>query len=306
MGSPAFAVPALEAVRAHHEVALVVTQPDRPAGRGRRSAPPPVKEAAERAGLPILQPRATKKPAFSQALAETAADVGVVVAYGRILPRSVLDAFPLGCVNIHASLLPKYRGAAPVPWAILRGEGETGVTIMRLDEGMDTGPVLASRRAAIGSGETAGELGQRLAAVGANLLIETLADLEAGRAEEREQDHAAASYAPPLTKADGEIEFSRAAPDVRNHILAVDPWPGATTALRGERVKLFSPSVASDAPEGGAPGQVLACGGGVVVACGEGAVRIGEIQPPGKRRMPAEDFARGRGLAPGERLGAAD
>ena len=305
MGSPAFAVPALEAVAGKHDVRLVVTQPDRPAGRGKRLAPPPVKEAAERAGIPVIQPRATKKPAFASELAAVGADVGVVVAYGRILPKRVLDVFPQGCLNIHASLLPSYRGAAPVPWAIIRGERETGVSIMRLDEGMDTGPVLATERVQIDPHDTAGSLTQRLAPLGANLLLDVLRAVEEGSARETPQDDAQATYAPPLDKRAGVVDWSRPARAVCDLIRGVDPWPGATTTASGEPLKLFAPSVASD--EAGAapaePGRILAVNDSIVVACGEGAARVGEVQAPGKRRIAAGDFARGRRLSPGVRLG---
>lgn len=308
MGSPAFAVPALEAVRARHDVALVVTQPDRPAGRGKRTSPPPVKVAAERAGIPVMQPRATKKAAFPEALRETSADLGVVVAYGRILTRAALSAFPRGCLNIHASLLPEYRGAAPIPRAIRAGERETGVTIMRLDEGMDTGPILAARREPIRDDDTAASLSERLSALGAELLVEVMADVEAGRAAETPQDEAAATYAPPLSKAEGAIEWSRPAREVRDHIRAMDPWPGAVAALRGEVVALFSPRLAEAAEAGdaagAAPGEILGARRELVIACGEGAIAVGEVRPPGKRRMPAGDFARGRALGPGERFGS--
>jgi methionyl-tRNA formyltransferase len=300
MGSPAFAVPALEAVARRHEVALVVTQPDKPVGRGKRVAAPPVKVAAEALGIPVIQPRATRKPAFAEALREVGADVGVVVAYGRILPRAVLDAFPRGCLNIHASLLPKYRGAAPIQWAIIRGEHETGVTIMRLDEGMDTGPVLEERRVPIADDDTAGTLAETLAPMGADLLLEVLAQVEAGTARVQPQDHAAATYAPMLTKSDGRVDWTHDAPSVSARIRGVDPWPGAQTTLEGEPLKLFAPAVVAG---DGAPGQILSLEGGLVVACGRGAVRVGEVQAPGKRRMPADAFARGRKLMPGAVLG---
>ena len=300
MGSPAFAVPALKALVERHEVALVVTQPDKPVGRGKRLAPPPVKEAAERLGLPVMQPRATRKPPFAERLREVKADVAVVVAYGRILPRPVLDAFPRGCLNIHASLLPRYRGAAPIQWAIIRGEDETGVAIMRLDEGMDTGPVLAERRLAIEPDDTVGSLAEKLAPLGAELLLDVLAQVEAGEEVEEPQDHEAATYAPMLSKSDGAVDWMQSARAVRDRIRGVDPWPGATTALAGETIKLFSPSLAEGEGE---PGELLRLDGGLVIACGSGAVRVAEVQAPGKRRMDAEAFARGRKLAPGAHFG---
>src|SRR5262245_35642350 len=218
MGSPDFAVPALEALLTRHQVALVVTQPDKPAGRGSKLTPPPVKVVAERAGLPVLQPKSARAPEVAEALRATGAELGVVVAYGKILPRAVLDAFPRGCINIHGSILPSYRGAAPIQWAVIRGEAETGVTIMQLDEGMDTGPALLERRTPIGEDETAGELFARLAPMGAELLIEAIAGLAAGTLPPRPQDHAAASHAPMLRKADGFIDFTRPASEVAARI----------------------------------------------------------------------------------------
>jgi methionyl-tRNA formyltransferase len=203
MGSPDFALPSLRVCIAHHEVVLVMTQPDKPAGRGNRLTAPPVKRLAEEAGLPVIQPRSARSPEVADALRATGADLGVVVAYGKILPRAVLDAFPRGCVNVHASLLPAYRGAAPIQWSIIRGELETGITIMKLDEGMDTGPMLLARREPIRDDDTAGSLAVRLAEIGAAALVEGLAAIEAGTAVETAQDAAVATYAPMLTSRTG-------------------------------------------------------------------------------------------------------
>jgi methionyl-tRNA formyltransferase len=297
MGSPEFAVPCLEAIRVDHEVALVVTQPDRPSGRGRALAAPPVKIAAERAGLRVLQPASVRPPEVAAELAATGAALAVVVAYGRILPRAVLDAFPLGCVNVHASLLPAYRGAAPIQWAIIRGEAETGVTIMRLDEGMDTGPVLLTRALAIAEDDTAGSLSARLAPLGAEALVEGLERIAAGTAAWRPQDDARASRAPMLSRRDGIIDFAEPARAVRDRIRGVDPWPAAVAVLGADQVKLHGASLAAGT---GPPGAILAVEpAGAIVACGVGAVRIAELQAPGRRRLPFAVFVRGRPLPPG-------
>ncbi|HTE51295.1 MAG TPA: methionyl-tRNA formyltransferase [Kofleriaceae bacterium] len=309
MGSPDFALPSLRAVIAHHEVALVMTQPDKPAGRGNRLTAPPVKRVAEEAGVPVIQPRSARSPEIADALRATGADLGVVVAYGKILPRAVLDAFPRGCVNVHASLLPAYRGAAPIQWSIIRGERETGITIMRLDEGMDTGPMLLSRREAVREDDTAGALATRLAELGADALIDALGQLESGTAVETPQDPALATYAPMLTKAHGLVDWSLAAGLVRDLVRGADPWPGAATTLGGVPLKLYGASAPAEQgvngrATDGSPGQVLAIdGSGVLVACGAGTVRIAELQAPGGRRMAAAELARGRGLAVGATLG---
>jgi len=215
MGSPEFALPSLRACIAHHRVGLVMTQPDKPAGRGHRLTAPPVKRVAEEAGISVVQPRSARSAEVAEALRATGADLGVVVAYGKILPRAVLDAFPRGCVNVHASLLPAYRGAAPIQWSIIRGERETGVTIMKLDEGMDTGPMLLSRREPIRDDDTAGSLAERLAVIGAEALTEVLVQIESGAQVETPQDEAQASYAPMLTKSHGHVDWTRPASEVR-------------------------------------------------------------------------------------------
>ena len=305
MGSPEFAVPSLRATIARHRVVLVMTQPDKPAGRGHRLTAPPVKRVAEEAGIQVLQPRSARSAEVAETLRATEADLAVVVAYGKILPRAVLDAFPKGCVNVHASLLPAYRGAAPIQWSIIRGERETGVTIMKLDEGMDTGPMLLTRREPIRDDDTAGSLARRLSEIGAEALIEALAAIEQGTAIEVPQDHALASYAPLLSKAHGRVDWTLSAREVSDLVRGADPWPGAATTLRGEPLKLYG-ATAVDA-EGQGPGVVLAVDdGGAVIACGAGAVRIAQLQLPGGRRMSAVELARGRGLPVGTVLGAGD
>jgi methionyl-tRNA formyltransferase len=300
MGSPEFAVPCLRALARAHEVAFVVSQPDKPAGRGSKLTPPPVKVAAAELGLSVLQPKSARTGELERALRDAGAELAVVVAYGKILPKPVLEALPRGCINVHASLLPKYRGAAPVQWAVIDGERETGVAIMQLDEGMDTGPVYLERRVAIDPDETSGELLARLAPIGADALLEALAAIEAGTARAIPQDHARATHARMLTKADGAIDFTRPAPAVAARIRGVDPWPGAQALLRGQIVKLFR--ARGEAGEG-APGTVLAIdGAGMHVAAQGGAVVIREIQAPGRKRMAAQQFAAGRGLAVGDVL----
>ena len=337
LGSPEFAVPCLRAVHAEHGVALVVSQPDKPAGRGSQLTAPAVAIAARELGLPVIQPRSAKTGELRDALIGSGAELAVVVAYGKILPRPVLDALPRGCINVHGSLLPKYRGAAPVQWAVIDGERETGVSIMQLDEGMDTGPVFLERRVAIDPDETAGELLHRLAPIGAQALLEVIAAIAAGTAHAAAQDHAGASHARMLAKADGAIAFDQTAAAVAARIRGVDPWPGAHAVLRGQPVKLFraqpvpqddargSPgaepastlrdavraSPGSDAaalggttPGQAPPGTVLAIDArGARVATGDGAVVIRELQSAGRKRLSAAQFAAGRGIAVGDVLG---
>jgi methionyl-tRNA formyltransferase len=300
LGSPDFAVPSLEALLPGHEVVLVVTQPDQPKGRGRALAPPAVKEAALRHGLEVMQPRSARSGELEAALRERGVELAVVVAYGKILPRAVLDAPARGCINVHGSLLPKYRGAAPIQWAVIEGEAETGVTIMQLDEGMDTGPMLARRSTPIGDEDTAGSLFARLAPLGAALLVETIARLDAITPEP--QDPGLATHAPMLDKGDGRVDWSKPARVVRDRIRGLDPWPGAFTELAAsgapaEPLKLYRARLADG---GGPPGTVLGSGpAGLVVACGDGAVALGELQLPGKKRLEARAFLAGRPLVPG-------
>jgi methionyl-tRNA formyltransferase len=300
MGSPEFAVPCLRACAAAHQVVLVVSQPDKPAGRGGQLSAPPVKRAAEQLALPVIQPRSARTGELAAALAASGAELAVVVAYGKILPTAVLTAVPRGCINVHGSILPKYRGAAPVQWAVIHGERETGVSIMQLDEGMDTGPVYLERRVAIAPDETSGELLDRLAPIGAAALLDTIAALEAGTARATPQDHAAATHAAMLTKGDGAIDFAEPAAAVAARIRGVDPWPGAHAMLRGQPLKLFR---AVSAPGSGAPGTVVAIdAAGVHVAARDGVVVIRDVQAAGRKRMAASQFAAGRGIAVGDVL----
>ena len=302
MGTPAFALPTLQGlIDTGCNLLGVFTQPDRPRGRGKQLAAPPVKQLAAQHGIPVFQPEKLRRP---EAVAEVQAlgpDLIVVVAYGQILPQSVLEIPRFGCINVHASLLPKYRGAAPINHALMAGENETGVTTMFMDVGLDTGDMLVKQTLAIGAEETAGELHDRLAELGRTAMEETLELLCAGRLERTVQDDDQASYAPMLKKEDGRIDWSRPAVALHNQVRGLDPWPGAHTTLEGELLKLARTRPASGEGE---PGTVLAAGSeGIEVACGTGSLVIGELQLAGRKRLPAGEFLRGCALAVGARLG---
>jgi methionyl-tRNA formyltransferase len=297
-GSPAFAVPALRAVAANTTLVAVVSQPDRPAGRGQAATPPAVKIAAIELSVPVIQPEKVRTPETAAALAALRADLFVVVAYGRILPQALLDLPRLGAWNVHASLLPKLRGAAPIQWSIIRGDSETGVAIMRMEAGLDTGPVAAMRAVPIADDDTAGTLSARLADLGAGLLAETLPAIAGGQVALTPQDHGAATLAPLLTKADGHLDFNRPARVVSAHARGVDPWPGASAVLEGAPLKLFAPRVIDAG--GGRPGEVLGpCPEGLAIACAGGAIAFGELQLPGRRRMPAAAVLTGHPIPAG-------
>jgi methionyl-tRNA formyltransferase len=286
-----------------HDVMAVVTQPDRPAGRGRALTPSPVKVEAERGGIPVLQPEKARGDEFIAQLRALDADISVVVAYGQILKPEVLAVPRLGSVNIHGSLLPELRGAAPVQWAIIRGLETTGVTIMQMDAGLDSGPMLLRVEEPIEADESACELADRLAEIGAEALVEALALIEAGQLLREEQDHSKSTYAPKLDRETAKLDWSLSAEEVSRWIRGLDDVPGAWSPL-GDRgpVKLFRPKL--ELAGSGEPGTVLDAGeAGVVIACGTGALRITEVQPPGKRRMPAGEWVRGRGVAVGDRFG---
>ena len=289
LGSGSFAIPSLEALLdAGHDVAALVTQPDREKGRGQALAPPPTKPVAERRGLAVLQPRRVREPEAQEALRRLAPELQVVVAFGQILPRSVIDIAPRGTVNVHASLLPRLRGAAPIQWAIANGETETGVTTMQIDEGLDTGPTLLSRATPIGPEETAAELEPRLARLGAELLLETVRGLQAGTVLPVPQDHARATLAPLLKKEDGRIDWSLPAARVASRARGFHPWPGAFTFHEGRLVKVLRVREAPGVGAGVDAGTVVAVGAdGVTVACGGSALRLVEVQPEGRRAMPA-------------------
>jgi methionyl-tRNA formyltransferase len=291
-GTPEFAVPCLSAVAEHCDVRLVISQPDRPAGRGMKLAPPPVKVRALELGLDVIQPTKVRTPEFAAQLREAGAELAVVVAYGRILTPAVLAAPRLGCVNVHASLLPKYRGAAPIQWAIVRGERETGVCLMQMDEGLDTGPELARAALSIGPDETAGELAPRLSALGADLLRAQLPQILAAALVPVPQPEGA-TLAPMLKKEDGALDFAQSAQAIHDRVRGLSPWPGAhawleTSAGARERVKIHRTRVATDAGEHPRPGQLLGpASDGVCVACGRGQLVVCELQFDGGKRLPA-------------------
>jgi methionyl-tRNA formyltransferase len=300
-GSPAFAVPSLRAVAARTTLVAVVSQPDRPAGRGQAPSSPAVKLAATELGVPVIQPETLRTTEAVAPLAALDADLFVVVAYGRILPQRLLDLPRLGAYNVHASLLPKLRGAAPIQWALIRGDAETGVSIMRMEAGLDTGPVAAARALPIADDDTAGTLSDKLAELGAGLLAETLPAIAGGRITLVPQVHAAATLAPLLTKADGHLGFDRPARIVSGHARGVDPWPGASAMLGGTPLKLFAPRVVGgDAPTTGRPGEVLGLRPeGLAVACADGAIAFAELQLPGRRRLPAAAVLAGHPIPAG-------
>jgi methionyl-tRNA formyltransferase len=298
-GSPAFAVPSLRAVAADTTLVAVVSQPDRPAGRGQESSPPAVKVAATALAVPVIQPEKVRTPETEAALAAFAADIFVVVAYGRILPQRLLDLPRLGAYNVHASLLPKLRGAAPIQWSLIRGDHEAGVSIMRMEAGLDTGPVAAMRALPIADDDTAGTLSEKLATLGARLLGETLPAIADGRVTLTPQDDARATLAPLLTKAHGHLTFDRPPAVVSAHARGVDPWPGASAMLEGAPLKLFGPRVV-DASAPGRPGEVLGLRPeGLEIACAGGAVAFGELQLPGRRRLPASAVVAGHRIPAG-------
>ena len=300
MGTSPFARPTLSALNNSEEVIAVITQPDRPRGRGQAIAPPPAKELALDLGLQILQPERVKDPQFIAQLEGLEPDVIVVAAFGQILPPAVLDLPRLGCVNIHPSLLPNYRGAAPINWAIINGESKTGVTTYLMDEGMDTGAVLLVREVEIGADETAEELGARLADVGGELVVETIKGLTEGTLQPIPQNEKGASYAPLLKKTDGLIQWEEEAGQIRNRIRGMVPWPVAFTWWKGKRMKLFRARTGHVA---GAPGEITSTDGGLEVACGKGSLFIEELQLEGGRKMGWEEFTRGHQLTLGEKLG---
>jgi methionyl-tRNA formyltransferase len=308
LGSGAFAIPCFEELldSGHHVVALV-TQPDREKGRGKALAPPPLKPVAESRGVPVLQPRRVRDEEAQETLRRLAPELQVVVAYGQILPPSVIDIAPRGTVNVHASLLPRLRGAAPIQWAIAGGDMTTGVSTMLIDEGLDTGPVLLQRPLTIGPEDTAADLEPRLARLGAGVLAETVRGLADGLLEPVPQDHERATLAPLLKKEDGRIDWDRSARDLDCRIRGFHPWPGAFTSHRGRLLKVRR-ARPRDAPAGeatAAPGTIVGVSPeGLVVACGEDSrLLLVEVQPESRRAMDAAAFAAGARIGPGDRLG---
>jgi methionyl-tRNA formyltransferase len=305
-GTPQFAVPSLQAVlRAGHEVALVLAQPDRPSGRGMETAEPAVKRAAVELGLLVAQPEKIRNnDALRAQLEALGPDAIIVVAYGRLIPAWMLALPRYGNINVHGSLLPKYRGAAPVQWAIANGEAETGVTTMLLDEGLDTGAILLQRKMAIGENVTAGELFPVVAELGAEALVDTLRGIESGAIKPQPQDGSLATHAPILTREDGRIDWGRSARDIYNRWRGFQPWPGAFTTFRGKRLTIEAMAIRDSARAADEPGMVHVDGERMSVACGERtAVELLEVKPEGKRAMSAGEFLRGAKPAGTERLG---
>lgn len=303
MGTPDFAVPTLKALhRGKFPIRLVVTQPDRPKGRGCRLSPPPVKQAAMMLGYRVVQPMNVRETAFIEILKELGADFLVVAAFGQILPATILELPKRGAVNVHASLLPKYRGPAPIQWAILRGENETGITTMLMDNGVDTGDMLQQAKTTIMPDDTAESLHDRLAKMGANLLITTLIDFWEGRIFPQAQKHAEATYAPMLKKEDGRIRWHMPAKALDAHIRAMTPWPGAFCYLGAHRLKILS-AHAMDCTHHETPGTVLpGFPDELRLAAGQGALSIEKIQSPSGKRMAIKDFLHGHPISAGDRF----
>ncbi len=305
MGTPEFAVPALEALlKGPDEVLAVVTQPDRPRGRGRKLMPSPVKVMAQESEIPVYQPVKVSEPSFVETLSQMEPDLFVVCAFGQILPQKVLDIPGIMPINIHGSLLPKYRGAAPIQWAILNGDKETGITIMKMDAGMDTGPMLLKRSIPIGTNMTFGELSKEMSVLGAESLMEALDLLEKGRLSEEKQPEEGVSYAPPIKKEQLQIDWSRPAWEVHCQMRAFDPKPGAWSLLDGQRVRLFTPGDIQSEKRPEPPGTLIRSGPeSFLIACADGVLEVKEIQWPGKKRLAVSDFLRGKKIPEGACFG---
>lgn len=304
-GTPEFAVPSLVALcDSPHEVIALLSMPDRPRGRSRKPVWPETKKVATERGVPVLQLQDLKTPEFEETLKSLSPDLIAVVAYGKMLPATVLDAPPFGCVNVHASLLPSYRGAAPINWAIAKGEKKTGVTIMQIDEGMDTGDILVQREVPIGDEETAEELSKRLSLEGAQLLLQTVNDIAKNEISPVKQAGNAATYAPLLSRKDGEVDWNRDAEEIKNLVRAMAPWPCAHTTLGEKNLKILR---ALAGPGNGRPGEIVSLRGeSLDVATGNGILRIFSLQIEGGRKMDASAFMRGRrGLREGQFMGIA-
>lgn len=302
MGTPDFACPILaKLIERGDNILAVVTQPDRPKGRGQKLLPPPVKVLAEEHDIPVLQPPKVRAPEFITQIRELNPDLMVVVAFGQILPQSLLDIPKHGCINIHASLLPRYRGAAPINWCLVNGESETGITTMQMDAGLDTGDMLIKRVIPIGPDEDAQSLHDRLSLLGAETIDETLDRLANGTLSPEKQDDSLSCYAPILKKEDGLIDWNKNPVQIKNLVRGLTPWPGAYTTIGEKTLKLYKVSVA----DGNAtPGEIISVGkSGINVACGSGSIRIEELQLEGRKRLTAADFLAGYRLDPGSRLG---
>ncbi len=303
MGTAEFANSSLEAlIKSGHSIIGAVTQPDRPKGRGRQFAATPVKDIAVRHQLPIFQPERVRDPDFIQTFRTLAPDMVVLVAFGQILPKEVIQFPRLGCINVHPSLLPKYRGAAPIQWALIRGEKETGITTIMMDEGVDTGEILLQRKTDIEPDENFDRLHDRLASMGAEILTETIEGLLQGKIHRRPQDPAQASYAPRLKKEDGLIQWNIGVREIKNFISGLSSTPGAYTYLQGKMMKIFSAG-ATEAPVAERPGTIIKTPGGLRIAAKNGYLEIRELQPESKRRMTAVEFLRGHRIESGEVAG---
>ncbi|MCI9081002.1 MAG: methionyl-tRNA formyltransferase [Lachnospiraceae bacterium] len=307
MGTPDFSVGTLEAlIQAGHEITLVVTQPDKPKGRGKNLQFPPVKEAALAHGIEIYQPRRVREPECIEYLQNYQADIIVVVAFGQILPREILDMPKFGCVNVHASLLPKYRGAAPIQWAVINGERVTGVTTMRMDEGLDTGDMILKEEVALAPEETGGSLFDRLAQTGAELCVRTLTAIEEGTAAYTPQNHEAATHTSMIKKQLGEIDWNKSAQELECLIRGLNPWPSAYTYWKGKTLKIWKASVQEQSmqPVDFEPGRIVTVNkDGIMVQTGQGMLNLLEIQLEGKKRMKTDAFLRGYQIETGTRLG---
>jgi len=304
MGTPEFAVPALKALaESRHEICAVVSQPDRRKGRGRKVVPTPVKVIAEAAGLRVLQPEKVRQPEFLDTMGEIAPDLLVVAAFGQILPQSLLDIPSIMPINIHGSLLPALRGAAPIQWAIIQGLNRTGITIMQMDAGMDTGPMLLQEGLEIGPDETFGSLYARMADLGAELIIQALDLLSDGKLPPVAQPEEGITMAPPIKKEMAHVDWKRPAKEIHCLIRAMDPSPGAFTIWKAQRLRLYRPELADLDSGNSSPGSVCAVEKGrVIVKCGEGCLALNELQWPGKKRLSCSDFLRGRPVEVGEKF----
>ncbi|WP_101697803.1 methionyl-tRNA formyltransferase [Clostridium minihomine] len=302
MGTPDFAVPCLQALLdAGHQICGVFTQPDKPKGRGYTLTPPPVKELALKRGLPVYQPDTLRTPEAQELVASLQPEAIVVVAYGKLLPKAVLTLPPYGCINVHGSLLPKYRGAAPIQWAVINGEPVTGVTTMYMDEGLDTGDILLTAETAIGENETSGELFDRLCILGAQVLVDTIQGLSAGTLTRIPQEESKSSYASMLSRELSQIDWNCSAQEIHNLVRGLSPWPTASSQYLGKRLKIHQTEVLPDAP--GAPGQVLG-GKDFLVSCsGNTVLRLVTVQYEGGKRMNGSDFLRGHPALPDTKLG---
>lgn len=303
MGTPDFAAVSLQRlIDDGHEILAVYTQPDKPKGRGYKLTPPPVKELALKYGLPVFQPTRLKDGRVAAQMREFQPDIIIVVAYGRILQKDILELPPLGCVNVHASLLPRYRGAAPIQWTVLNGEKEAGVTTMYMSEGLDCGDMILKATTSVGENETSGELWDRLAELGAQCLSDTMKLFENGRPAAEPQNNSESTYAPMLEKAMGAIDFTKPAQEIHNLVRGMNPWPSAYTRMDGRLLKIHQTLLEASGGRLGEPGEIIDPAN-FIVACGEGAVRLTQIQLEGSKRMESGVFLRGHALEKGQKLG---